>query len=311
LAGATPQLRYRGRFAPSPTGLLHFGSLVAAVASYADARAHRGDWLVRMDDLDHSRAVGGAADAILRALEAFGLNWDGDIIYQSDRTERYDEVLDQLRRDGLVYPCACSRKLVSAEGRPGQEGPIYSGRCRDGLRSGQQPRSERIRVAAGPVTVEDRIHGTVEQHLCDDVGDFVVLRADGIHAYQLSVVVDDADMGVNQVVRGADLLMSTPRQVYLQRCLGLPEPSYAHVPLAVDSTGRKLSKSLADLPVDPADPVPALLRAWDFLGQPRLESRPATARDFWAAAIPRWRIADLPRQRSIDVSTVRPIVARP
>jgi glutamyl-Q tRNA(Asp) synthetase len=264
-----------------------------------------------MEDLDRGREVRGAADAILRALAAFGLRWDRDITYQSQRTERYREILDQLRERELLYPCACSRKLISAEGRAGPEGPIYAGRCRDGLPPDQPPRSERIRVTAEPVTVHDRIHGAIKQHLSDSVGDFVLRRADGIHAYQLAVVVDDADLGINQVVRGADLLMSTPRQVYLQRCLRLPEPSYAHVPLAVDSTGRKLSKSLADLPVDPKDPVPALLTAWQFLGQTCLESRPATARDFWAAAIPRWRIADVPRQRSIDVSTVRPLVARP
>ncbi len=274
------------------------------MASFAQARARGGDWLVRMEDLDRSREVRGAAGRILRALDAFGLAWDGEVMYQSTRSDRYAERLHQLRQLGLIYPCACSRRLAASDGRPGPDGPIYSGRCRDGLRDGRQPRSERVKVGPEPIAVADRIHGIIEQRLDDSVGDFVVRRADGIHAYQLAVVVDDADQGIDQVVRGADLLMSTPRQVYLQRCLGLPRPSYAHVPLAVDSTGRKLSKSLAALPVDPKDPIPALLRVWQFLGQRQLESRPTTTEEFWGAAIARWRIADVPRRRTIDISGV-------
>jgi len=257
-----------------------------------------------MEDLDRSREVRGAGDAILRALDAFGLTWDGNIAYQSARTELYAETLHQLRQLGLVYPCACSRKQVARDGRTGPEGPIYSGRCRGGLPPGQQPRSERIRVPWEPVIVQDRIHGRIAQQLSDSVGDFVIRRADKIHAYQLAVVVDDAEQGVNQVVRGADLLTSTPRQVFLQRCLGLPEPAYAHVPLAVDSRGVKLSKSLSALPVDPADPVPALLRAWRFLGQSRLAPQPATVAEFWTMAIPIWRMADVPRRRTIDISVL-------
>lgn len=293
---------YRGRFAPSPTGRLHFGSLVAAVASYADARACGGEWLLRIEDLDSGREVKGAADAILRTLERFGLTWDGTVAYQSRRSTLYAERLGQLRSHCLIYPCACSRKQIASDGRSGPEGPIYAGRCRDGLPPGQPPRSERIRVPAKPVTVDDRIQGTLSQSLAQDVGDFVVRRADGVHAYQLAVVIDDAEQGINQIVRGADLLLSTPRQVYLQRCLGLPQPSYAHVPLAVDTAGRKLSKSHADLPVDPSDPVTALLRAWRFLGQPALGHVPATVDELWALAIPRWRISAVPAARHISAS---------
>jgi glutamyl-Q tRNA(Asp) synthetase len=291
--------RYRGRFAPSPTGPLHFGSLVAAVGSFADARHHNGTWLVRVEDLDRPRCVPGADRTILKTLDAFGMRWDEEPVYQQRRETLYAAALARLRGGGLTYPCACSRREIAASAQRGVDGPIYPGTCRSGLAPGRTARSERVRVQAGPIRIRDRVQGTLAQDLATEVGDFVLRRADGLHAYQLAVVVDDAAQEINQIVRGADLLDSTPRQRYLQRLLELPTPSYAHLPLALDDDGRKLSKSTAALPVDPGHPLPALQRAWRFLGQePLPESCQREVERFWRQAIPRWNIARVPRQRS-------------
>jgi glutamyl-Q tRNA(Asp) synthetase len=289
---------YRGRFAPSPTGPLHFGSLIAAVASFADARAAGGTWLVRMEDLDRPREVPGAARRILDTLAAFGLHWDGEVRYQSNRGEAYEAALMRLAEAGLTYPCGCSRSEIAATGRVGPEGPIYPGTCRDRVPDGRTPRALRLRTEGALIRFSDRIQGPQRQAVAESVGDFVIRRADGIHAYHLAVVLDDAWQGVTRVVRGADLLTSTPRQILLQRSLGLPTPDYAHVPLALGPDGRKLSKSLASAPVDPADPLPALHRAWDFLGQRPL-GRVASSTAFWALAIPSWRIDRVPPRPSV------------
>lgn len=286
-------MAYRGRFAPSPTGALHFGSLIAAVASFADARAHRGEWLVRMEDLDRPREVPGAADDILRTLHAFGLHWDGSPVYQSRRTDAYAAALARLTALGLTYPCACSRTEIAQGGGEGIEGPIYPGTCRNGLPAGRSARSIRLRTPPAEVSFRDRIQGDQAQDVAAQVGDFVLRRADGIHAYQLAVVVDDAWQGIDQVVRGADLLASTPRQILLQRALGLPQPAYAHIPVAVDSAGLKLSKTLASAPVDPADPLPALRRVWAWLGQPAVPVGQSPT-DFWLHAIRLWHIERVP-----------------
>ncbi|WP_369613480.1 tRNA glutamyl-Q(34) synthetase GluQRS [Marichromatium sp. PS1] len=288
---------YRGRFAPSPTGPLHFGSLVTAVASHADARAHGGEWLVRIEDLDRPREVAGAARAILDTLAAFGMRHDGPVCYQHDRLAAYDAALAQLAARGLTYPCGCSRAEIARRARRGSEGPIYPGTCRAGLPRGRAPRTIRMRTDSTPVEFDDRVFGPRTQDLEQAVGDFVLRRADAIHAYQLAVVVDDAWQGIDQVVRGADLLDSTPRQIRLQRALGLPQPDYAHVPLVLDPEGRKLSKRLAAAPVDPADPLPALRRAWAFLGQPPPPPH-CTLQRFWEHAIAHWRIERVPRTRS-------------
>lgn len=287
---------YRGRFAPSPTGPLHFGSLVAAFGSWLDARSQAGQWLVRIEDIDRQREVPGSADSILRMLDAFGLDWDGPVMYQSRRTEAYADALDHLRRDGLLYDCACSRREVAAAGRLGPEGYIYPGTCRRGLPPGRKSRALRIRVEYGPTGFQDRIFGDRCQDLSGDVGDFVLRRADGIHAYQLGVVVDDAYQGVTHVVRGADLLSSTPRQIFLQRAIGLPTPCYAHLPIVVDGRGRKLSKSDAATPVDPKDPVPALLRAWSFLGQPTFPEYPASLAELREYALNAWDSSRVPAE---------------
>ena len=263
---------YRGRFAPSPTGPLHLGSLVTAVASYLDARAHQGEWLVRMEDLDGPRTVVGSDRWILQTLEAFGFEWDGDVIWQSRREEIYRAAFEQISSD--VYPCGCSRK---------ETGTIYSGACRDGLPVGKSARSWRLRVPPEEITFEDQRTGNFSQDLARDVGDFVLLRADGAWAYQLAVVVDDAWQGITHVVRGADMLDSTPRQIYLQRLLGYPQPEYSHIPLVVNEHGDKLSKQTGAKPISLEHPAKDLRRALEFLG-----SKPPTEvdnmKDLWTWA---------------------------
>jgi glutamyl-Q tRNA(Asp) synthetase len=289
---------YRGRFAPSPTGPLHLGSLLSAVASYADARANEGRWLVRIEDLDRPREIPGAADLILRTLSAFGLEWDETVIYQSRRARAYQDALDALAAQDLTYPCGCTRAEVARAGRPGSDGPVYPGTCRRVLPPGRQARAERFRTSPGTLAFDDRIQGRQEQIVNESVGDFVLRRADGIHAYQLAVVVDDAWQGVTHIVRGADLLLSTPRQILLQQALRFEQLSYAHVPLILDHEGRKLSKSLAAAPVDARDPRPALRLVWSLLGQapPPEDLWPD---EFWAWAIPEWQMSRIPAERSL------------
>jgi glutamyl-Q tRNA(Asp) synthetase len=291
-------MRYRGRFAPSPTGLLHFGSLVAATASFLDARAHQGQWLLRIEDLDRQREVPGAAAAMLQTLEAFGFEWDGSVVYQSAREHDYREHAEMLRRSGLLYPCGCSRQDIRRVAPMGLEGPVYPGTCRNGLAPDKRPRAERIRTTDAIIDICDAIQGQVRQNLQRDVGDFLIRRADGLYAYQLAVVVDDAWQGITDVVRGADLLFSTPRQIYLQRTLKLPSPNYAHIPLAVDKNGKKLSKQATSQPVDPRYPARALRAALAHLGQTALPTASDNPRDILAWAIQHWDIARVPRQAS-------------
>lgn len=257
-----------GRFAPSPTGALHFGSLVTAVGSYCLAKHAQGRWLVRMEDLDTPRVVPGAADEILRTLEALSLHPDGEVLYQSRRTAHYEAALEQLRGAGHVFPCACSRKevLASAPHR-GEEGPIYAGTCRAGLPDGREARSWRMRVPRCTVVFRDCLSGEYRQCLASEVGDFVLRRADGLFAYQLAVVVDDAESGVTQVVRGADLLSSTPRQIYLQHCLGYAVPCYAHLPLVMAPDGDKVSKRHGAVSLDRDGGGDLIWQALRFLGQ--------------------------------------------
>jgi glutamyl-Q tRNA(Asp) synthetase len=255
----TPRTEYRGRFAPSPTGDLHLGSLLAALGSWLFARRAGGQWLVRVEDLDPPREVPGATGRQLAALGAFGLEHDGPVLRQADRGEHYRLALERLLAAGHAFPCHCSRSDLAAEGGVHR-------RCVAGA-SRTDP-AIRFRVPQPcALHFDDAIHGRVSQDIAGEVGDFVLRRADGFWAYQLAVVVDDADQGITQVVRGADLLDSTPRQVLLQRALGLPTPAYAHLPLVLDTDGRKLSKSLASLPVEADDPLPALRAAWRLLGQ--------------------------------------------
>lgn len=287
---------YIGRFAPSPSGPLHAGSLVAALASYLDSRWHEGTWLVRIEDIDEGRSVPGAAEGILALLDALGMHADGEIVWQSRRKDLYQAAAERIDQD--TYPCGCNRREI-ADSRLGiapDGAAIYAGTCRHGLGPGRAMRSLRVRVpeaGADEITFVDRFAGRVTQHLARDSGDFLLKRADGFWAYQLAVVVDDAVQGVTDVVRGADLLDSTPRQIYLQHLLGVPTPRYLHVPVVRNENGEKLSKQTGALAVTAGDEpaaVAALMQAARFLGldldstQAPLRSRAA----FWQAAIPAW-----------------------
>jgi glutamyl-Q tRNA(Asp) synthetase len=267
---STERPRYRGRFAPSPTGPLHFGSLVTAVGSYLDARHHQGEWLVRIEDLDRPRVIPGSADSILKSLDRFGFEFDHSILSQSTRDDDYAAALAKLQDLQRVFDCSCSRTELAAM-RPGTPGPsdepFYPGWCRLGVRVPDKPCAVRFRVEPDPITFVDSIQGPQRFDLTTECGDFVVKRKDGLFAYQLAVVVDDADQRVTHVVRGADLLSSTPRQIALQRALSLPTPAYAHLPLATDRNGIKLSKSQGSAAVNPDRAVMELHRALRFLAQ--------------------------------------------
>lgn len=296
---STSSPSYIGRFAPTPSGHLHFGSLVAALASYLDARAVGGRWLLRMEDLDPPREMPGAQAAIIEGLERYGFEWDGVIERQSNRHAAYEEVIERLLRAGLAYPCICSRKQLEAY--PG----AYPGFCRDA----SQPLDNaaiRLRVPNLEYRFIDRVQGEYRQHLGLDVGDFVIRRRDGLFAYQLAVVLDDAWQGVTDVVRGADLLDSTPRQLYLQELLGLPQPRYLHVPLIIQPDGHKLGKSYRSPPLQPDEATPLLLRALRALGQPTAtELNDALPAEVLAWAIPRWNAGTIPPTRTLAEAQLR------
>ena len=281
---------YVGRFAPSPTGPLHFGSLVAAAASWLDARAARGRWLVRIEDLDQPRTLPGAADDILRGLERLGLTWDGPVLYQSLRGARYEEALQKLQAS--TYWCGCTRSEIadSALGLAADGAQIYPGTCRTGLPAGRAARALRLAVDPHTVSFVDRVQGLCEQDLAREVGDFVLYRADGQVAYQLAVVVDDAEQGITDVVRGADLIDSTGRQLLLQRLLGYPQPHYLHVPVAVNAKGEKLSKQTGARALDPSRRGELLPRVLSFLGQRATADLDEAVSDWDPARIPRARV---------------------
>jgi glutamyl-Q tRNA(Asp) synthetase len=279
---------YRGRFAPSPTGPLHFGSLVAALASYLEARSRAGQWLMRIDDLDQTRCVPGMDNHILRTLEMLGFAWDGEIVYQHATIPFYEEALQQLRRDGYAYVCRCSRRQVREHARMGVEGPVYPDTCRERGLAESAHDAIRLKTDDHPIGFRDALYGLQVQRLHSEIGDFVIRRADGYFAYQLAVVVDDAHAGITHVVRGSDLLTSTARQIYLQRLLGLPHPAYLHVPLVLGEDGKKLSKRDAAHPVDTGHPVNTLLDAWHFLGQAPAETADMSLQEFWDWATSHW-----------------------
>lgn len=290
--------RYRGRFAPSPTGPLHFGSLVAATASYLQARSQHGEWWVRIDDIDPPREVAGASDDILRTLEAFGFEWDGPVQYQSQRYARYAAALDQLQQLGLVYPCACSRKEIAEFSPQG----IYPGTCRKGLGPQQQARAWRLRVSNQPIEFIDRILGMRCADLAREAGDFVLFRADGYYAYQLATGLDDAEQGITEVVRGADLLDSTPRQRYIQHSLNLPSPAYAHHPVVTATNGEKFSKQNLAPPLNSKQPTPQLHAALRFLGQAVPEAlEQGDLSDLWQWAQTHWNLANIPKIRAQSI----------
>jgi glutamyl-Q tRNA(Asp) synthetase len=284
----------RGRFAPSPTGPLHFGSLVAAVASYADARAAGGEWRLRIDDVDVTRARADSADAIVATLARHGFAWDGAVARQTARIARYDAAFAALARQGALYACRCTRSDLAQAPLSAAGERVYPGRCRE---RAVDPRAGavawRVRVGDAVIAFDDRVQGRIAQSLAADVGDFVVMRNDGLHAYQLAIVVDDADDAITDVVRGADLLASTPRQILLQRLLGLPTPGYLHVPVAINARGDKLAKQTGARALD-GDPVAALVAAWRFLGQALPGAPPSTPAAFWDAAVRAWSPSRIP-----------------
>jgi len=241
--------------------------MVAALGSYLDAKHHHGTWLVRIEDLDAPRCVSGAADDILHTLEAFGLYWDESVIYQNQRSCAYEEMLQRLQALGAVYPCACTRKEIADSAPHGIDGQIYPGTCRNGIPSGRKGRAWRVYTDDHPIEFDDALQGHIAQHLESEIGDFVVKRADGLFAYQLAVVADDAFQGITHVVRGADLLYSTPRQIYLQRLLGFATPAYLHLPVAVNAQGEKLSKQTLAQPVEKHNATATLFDVLIFLGQ--------------------------------------------
>lgn len=290
---------YTGRFAPTPSGHLHFGSLVAALASYLDARSVGGRWLLRMEDLDPPREMPGAQTAILDALERYGFEWDGELVRQSDRHDAYAHVLERLFSQGLAYACTCSRKQL--EGYHG----IYPGFCRNAGHSIKNA-AIRLRVPELEYAFKDRVQGEFRQHLGRDVGDFVIRRRDGLYAYQLAVVLDDAWQGVTDIVRGADLLDSTPRQLYMQELLGLPQPRYLHVPLIVQPDGHKLGKSYRSPPLTADQATPLLLRALRALGQNTEDSlEHASPREILDWGIKHWNADLIPRTLTLAEAQLR------
>lgn len=289
-------MNYCGRFAPSPTGPLHFGSLVAAAASYLEARSRLGRWMLRMEDLDRPRCSAEAATAILRALEIYGFEHDGPVVWQAQRDDVYAAALEQLRAQGQVYACACTRREL-ADSRLGPDGAaIYPGTCRNGLPARRVARAWRARITDEALSFDDAIQGHAQCNPVSECGDFVVKRADGLFAYQLAVVVDDAEAGVTDIVRGADLFHSTPRQIILQRWLGLPTPRYAHVPVVTNAAGEKLSKQTLAQALVLDQPVPTLWQALDFLGQvPPAALRRAALPELWSWARAHWQLERIPR----------------
>jgi glutamyl-Q tRNA(Asp) synthetase len=295
--------QYVGRFAPSPTGPLHFGSLVAAVASYLQARAHEGRWLVRIEDIDPPREQPGASDLIIEALERYGFEWDGDVIFQSASREAHEAALQRLIDRELAYPCACSRKDL-ANAQRGPLGIIYPGTCRAGCDA--EETAIRVRTTDDPITFEDRLQGTITQRLESESGDFVIRRRDGLIAYQLAVVVDDELQRVTEIVRGIDIIDSTPRQIWLQRLLGFRTPSYAHIPVITHPDGDKLSK-LTGAPAIPLDEVrTVLVAALEALQQgPPPDLARAALREIWQWAETNWNFEPLQGLTAVRADEIR------
>lgn len=288
-------VRYRGRFAPSPTGPLHLGSLVAAMGSYLDAKSNHGEWLVRIDDLDPPRVVPGAAKKILTTLECFGMEWDGEVVYQSQRTAMYREALTSLGKLDQIYPCVCSRREIADASVRGMNGRIYPGTCRHKHSARGKACAWRVKTEDDLIVFQDILSGSVSQRLSYEVGDFVLRRADGVYAYQLAVVVDDNEQNITHVVRGADLRDSTPRQIYLQQLLDYPRLTYMHLPIVTNCAGEKLSKQTRAAPVDLSNVLGQLVTALRFLGQEPPEGLSGSdVPSFWQWAINNWQVDKIP-----------------
>ena len=293
---------YIGRFAPSPTGPLHFGSLVAAVASFLDARSNQGKWLLRIEDIDKPREVAGAATQIISTLAAFGFEWDDEIIYQSQRVDFYESALSLLIEKHLIYPCTCTRKEIADSAKTnGLEGSIYPKTCLSKPNKQNHPIAWRIKTNSIPIVFEDRLQGLIKQIISTTIGDFILKRADGLFAYQLAVVVDDAAQGVNYIVRGSDLLLSTTRQIYLQNALNLPTPTYMHIPVVMNDGGQKLSKQTLAHPISECNQVVTLWKALRFLKQsPPKDLQHHSLADVWSWAIKNWQPINCSHANSIS-----------
>ena len=292
--------RYAGRFAPTPSGPLHMGSLVAAAASYLEARRHGGRWILRIEDIDPPREKPGSAAAIVRDLEHLGFQWDGPVRYQSQSAEAHEAALERLVHAGQAYRCGCSRTDLVDLPR-GPLGPVYPGTCRQGSSAAEW--AIRVRTDDAPIEFVDRLQGPQVQHLESESGDFVIFRRDGLVAYHLAVVVDDELEGITDIVRGTDLLDSTPRQIWLQRLLGYATPTYAHIPVLLGPDGEKLSKSLGAGALDTGQPSHSLWRALRALQQsppPYLTGAPVT--EIWDWAIEAWQPANLAGLRTLPAA---------
>lgn len=297
---STIRSAYVGRFAPSPTGPLHIGSLLAAMASYLQARAAKGRWLVRMEDLDPPREQAGAADDILRTLEAFGFEWDDNVLYQHTRSEHYEAALQQLADRELIYYCQCSRKQIAAQAQTGVNGPVYPGTCRQ-LKHNRG--AIRIQVPDKLYTIADSVQPALEHNLRQETGDFILKRADGLYAYQLAVVIDDADQHITEVVRGSDLFTLTPAQVFLQQTLGLTTPAYVHLPVIINQAQQKLSKQTGARAIRPEQASSLLYDCLHFLHQnPPTELAHETPDQIWRWAMAHWDLSKLPARTEFDYS---------
>ncbi|WP_281648112.1 tRNA glutamyl-Q(34) synthetase GluQRS [Parendozoicomonas sp. Alg238-R29] len=290
--------RYTGRFAPSPTGPLHFGSLTAALASYLDARAASGDWLVRIEDIDPPREQPGSSELILKALETYGLHWDGEVLFQHSRLDAYREVLENLKQKHLAYPCTCTRKELA------EYLPSYPGFCRTKTGIPEVHHAIRFNSEDQTLTFTDRLQGSQTFRL-KELGDFVVFRKDGLFAYQLAVTVDDEYQGITDIVRGIDLIDSTPRQIALQQALGFHQPRYAHLPVITNELGDKLSKQNKADPLPLKNPQPVLLKAMRAIGLPvDNHVAGATLSDMLLWAKGRWDLRTLHNQKIIPEASL-------
>lgn len=298
----TQRVSYRGRFAPTPSGPLHMGSLMTALASFLQARAQGGHWLLRLDDLDGPRCISGADSIILKQLESHGLLWDGTIRYQSQQLEAYEAALQRLQALDLVYACSCTRARLSLSALQGSDGPIYDGHCRDRLLECRSPRSLRLRTEAGMLAFDDGWRGWQKRRMQEEVGDFILRRADGIFAYQLACAVDEAAQGITEVVRGSDLLGSTFQQIHIQNLLQLPNPRYRHLPVLVDGLGRKLSKQNHARPLDPSTAGKNLARCLKWLGQATpIEIEGDKPEKILEWALMHWEPLKVPQQTTLSV----------
>lgn len=294
---------YRGRFAPSPTGPLHFGSLIAAVGSFLQARAQQGEWWLRIENIDPPREATGAIDAILHCLEAHGLTWDGEVQYQFHRQERFAAALDEIQQIGRLYVCSCSRQQI-ADATGQSCGPlIYPGTCRQKKPFGHGPYTKRVNTQNSVIQFKDTIQGKQYVNLEKESGDFVLQRRDDLYSYQLAVALDDAEQGMTEVVRGSDLLDSTPRQIFIQQLLGFSPPRYTHLPVAVDSaTGQKLSKQTRAPALINSQATQNLWKVLEFLGQqPPPELRQTSVKELLSWAIPHWQLTAVPRCAAIKI----------